>query len=80
MTPQTRTEYSPQERKAIYLEYLKLKIAEEDWHGVADCAMGLRELEVEIRMTPDYVLDNDAKCTCGQPVIFHNYEYCTARK
>lgn len=39
---------TPQERKAIYLEYLKMKIAEQDWHGVADCAMDLREIEVEM--------------------------------
>lgn len=41
---------TPKERKAVYLEYLKMKIAEEDWHGVADCAMDLREIEVEISL------------------------------
>lgn len=43
---------TPSERKAVYLEYLKMKIDEEDWHGVADCAMDLREIEVEIRGAP----------------------------
>lgn len=28
-------------------EYLHLKITEEDWHGVADAAMDLRDLEAE---------------------------------
>lgn len=68
------------ERKKLYLEYLKLKVAESDWHGVADCAMDLRELEVEMKMTPEYVLDAEAKCVCGQPVDAHNYYYCTVRK
>lgn len=36
-----------QEKKTSYLTYLQLKISEEDWHGVADCAMDLRELDVE---------------------------------
>lgn len=30
-------------------EYLKVKMSEEDWHGVADAAMDLREIEVEIK-------------------------------
>lgn len=41
---------SPQERKKIYLEYLRMKLEEGDYHGVADCAMDLRELEVELRL------------------------------
>jgi hypothetical protein len=41
---------APEDRKKIYLEYLRMKISEKDWHGVADCAMDLRELDVEIRM------------------------------
>lgn len=37
------------EKKATMLDYLKLKIQEQDWHGVADCAMDLREMEAEQR-------------------------------
>lgn len=37
------------ERRRIYLDYLKLKTNEGDWHGVADCAMDLRELEATHR-------------------------------
>lgn len=36
-------------QKAILLEYLKVKIALEDWHGVADVAMDLRELEASYK-------------------------------
>lgn len=31
--------------REILVEYLKLKVHEEDWHGVADAAMDLRELD-----------------------------------
>lgn len=32
-------------QKQILLEYLQVMIALEDWHGVADVAMDLRELQ-----------------------------------
>jgi hypothetical protein len=32
-------------QKKILLEYLQVMIANEDWHGVADLAMDMRELE-----------------------------------
>lgn len=35
------------ERKQIMLEYLKLKLAEEDFHGIADAAMDLRDIASE---------------------------------
>lgn len=34
-----------QVQKEILLEYLQVMIAIQDWHGVADLAMDLRELE-----------------------------------
>ena len=34
-------------QKAILKEYLQVMIALEDWHGVADVAMDLRELEAK---------------------------------
>lgn len=40
------------EKVKTMLEYLKLKIEERDWHGVADCAMDLREYEAEQRTKP----------------------------
>lgn len=33
------------EARELLIEYLKLKVHEEDWHGVADAAMDLRELD-----------------------------------
>ena len=33
------------------LEYMQLMIAREDWHGVADAAMDLRDMSVERAMT-----------------------------
>ena len=42
------TDYTPWlTQKAILLEYLQVMIANEDWHGVADVAMDLRELEAK---------------------------------
>lgn len=38
------------ERKRVMVEYMQLKMKEEDWHGVADASMDLRELEVEIKL------------------------------
>lgn len=35
------------EQRETYLRYMQMKIEQRDWHGVADCAMDLRELEVE---------------------------------
>jgi hypothetical protein len=32
-------------RRVQYVEYLKMKVETEDWHGVADAAMDLRELD-----------------------------------
>ena len=39
-----------EQRRASMINYLKLKIEEEDWHGVADAAMDLREIEAKIEM------------------------------
>jgi hypothetical protein len=36
-------------QRAILLEYLQVMVARSDWHGVADVAMDLRELEAEQR-------------------------------
>lgn len=37
------------EQKRVMVAYLCLKVQEEDWHGVADAAMDLRELEIHLR-------------------------------
>jgi len=42
------TDYSDyEEQRRILIEYLHVMIARCDWHGVADVAMDLRELEAE---------------------------------
>ena len=35
------------DRRGLLIEYLKMKVDEGDWHGVADAAMDLREVEAE---------------------------------
>ena len=40
-------DYSQQ--REIMLQYLNLKVFLEDWHGVADAAMDLREIEVKMK-------------------------------
>lgn len=39
------SDYEVQRR--ILLEYMQVMIARGDWHGVADAAMDLREMEAE---------------------------------
>lgn len=34
-------------------EYMLIKMNDEDWHGVADAAMDLREIETELRVLED---------------------------
>lgn len=34
-------------QRRIFLEYLQVMIAMEDWHGVADLAMDMRELDAK---------------------------------
>ena len=36
-------------RREIMRGYLSLKIEESDWHGVADAAMDLRDIESELK-------------------------------
>lgn len=40
---------NPEVQKRVMLEYLQLMIAREDWHGVADAAMDLREMAAELK-------------------------------
>lgn len=37
-------------RREVLINYLIMKTEAEDWHAVADVAMDLRELDVEIRV------------------------------
>lgn len=38
-------------QRMTLIAYLQMKVDEADWHGVADAAMDLRELEVALRLT-----------------------------
>lgn len=38
-----------QQRRAVLIAYLAQKVAGEDWHGVADAAMDLRDLDEFVR-------------------------------
>ena len=37
------------EDKDLMNLYLKMKIRQQDWHGVADAAMDLRDIEAEVK-------------------------------
>ena len=50
-------------QKEIYLEYLQVMIANEDWHGVADLAMDMRELEAKNNKESENGCKN---CKCKQ--------------
>ena len=44
------TDYGDYEtQRRILIEYLQVMVARGDWHGVADAAMDIRELEAEHR-------------------------------
>lgn len=45
-------------RHALYIRYLELKVKERDWHGVADAAMDLREIEAAY---PQLFIEQDRK-------------------
>lgn len=32
------------------VQYLLLKVEEQDWHGVADAAMDIREIEAQLKL------------------------------
>lgn len=38
------------QQREIMIQYLKLKVFLEDWHGVADAAMDIRELEAKYKI------------------------------
>lgn len=47
MDPAKEIEYLKEQRD-LMVDYLNLKIAVEDWHGVADAAMDLREIDAKL--------------------------------
>ena len=47
------------EEKTRMIEYLRLKTEKGDWHGVADAAMDLREVDAKLDLTRDFINDAD---------------------
>ena len=41
-------------RKEVMIDYMRVKIQEEDWHGVSDAAMDIREMETEMRIREEF--------------------------
>lgn len=48
-----------EKRKSGMIEYMQLKIEEQDWHGVADAANDIRELEAELKVWEKFRRDGD---------------------
>lgn len=44
-------------RKQVYVQYLLMKVEEQDWHGVSDAANDLRELDI--------ILSREDVAACG---------------
>lgn len=52
MTGEYETTFIPdytnyETQRSVLIEYLQVMVARGDWHGVADAAMDLREMEAE---------------------------------
>jgi hypothetical protein len=43
-----------EQRHAVYVAYLLMKVQECDWHGVSDAANDIRELEASIFVEKPY--------------------------
>ena len=56
--------------RELLIEYLKLKVHEEDWHGVADAAMDLRELDAYERGLDQ--LEHELDEPCIDPASLYN--------
>jgi len=50
MTPEVKDRIRTlKANKAFLIEYIKMKLLEEDFHGVADAAMDIRDIEAELK-------------------------------
>jgi hypothetical protein len=49
--------------REILIAYLKMKVEIEDWHGIADAAMDIREVDAKISVLRDIhsLLEKDKK-------------------
>jgi hypothetical protein len=48
-----------EDKVRVMLEYLQLKVQEKDWHGVADAAMDLRDIDTE-QKTKEGIYEKEA--------------------
>lgn len=65
-----------QRRRDIVKSDLSMKLEIEDWHGVADAAMDLREIDTEIRVRGigSQPLNGRAVCPkCGMRMILNDH-------
>lgn len=59
--------------KQVLVIYLRSKLEQEDWHGVADAAMDLREICARIDITLDMSLDK-SPTESDYKVPYHNQD------
>ena len=60
---------TPREQYEAYLVYLRMKIEQKDWHGVADAAMDLRELEASFPELKKEAKQFEAMPVAGRPRV-----------
>jgi len=51
------TQQQLEKRRAVTMQDLACKLEAEDWHGVADCAMDLREIDSALRVIHEFSAD-----------------------
>lgn len=49
------------EQRKVLVDYLRMKVEAEDWHGVSDAANDLREIDAELRAIKAAWEGGDAK-------------------
>lgn len=59
------------EQRAILIDYLNLKLAQEDWHGCADAAMDLRDLDVELNLRKQFKWEERSNGTGSKGDYLH---------
>jgi len=55
-----------EDAKRTMIEYLKLKVKQEDWHGCADAAMDIREIDAKLSVLRERLQDGKPK---DRPII-----------
>lgn len=58
-----------QEQRTKLIEYMKMKIDQQDWHGVSDAANDLRDLDSEWKGRNDLQLELEGMANSCPPLI-----------